>query len=152
MDGAVSFNQLVAVVFGPRRLGPIRAWESRRTDLPLVLAGDFNAGYAHPVFSELARKLHRRRCGGGAFPPPRWPADGSITAFTAIDRILARGFDGTELATGPHARYRHYGILATLMGAGPRWSRRLAQGIPASAGHGGGCCLTGLGGLHALRL
>ncbi|NUL46711.1 endonuclease/exonuclease/phosphatase family protein [Cellulosimicrobium funkei] len=89
------FDQPVAVVQDPG-LGPVRVvgihpvppvgpdfvpswdetlrgldgWQSGRADLPLVLAGDFNASGAHPQFRALAEGFTPAAAVGGPWPGP----------------------------------------------------------------------------------
>lgn len=82
----------------PPAPGPAPAWRTELralegwvdavpSDVPLVLAGDFNAGRAHPAFRDVAD--------GFAVAPGRgsrtWPEDRPLGPFVGIDHVLARG-------------------------------------------------------------
>ncbi|MFF5791307.1 endonuclease/exonuclease/phosphatase family protein [Paeniglutamicibacter sp. NPDC012692] len=142
-EGIVAFDQPAAVIEHPR-FGPIRvaavhpyapvvdgahkwrsilksigAWQARHTDIPMVLAGDFNAGHAHPAFRELARNFADTSAAAGILPIPTWPATGGFPAFTAIDHILVRGLAPTGWQRVLIPGTDHYGIIATVTGIEP---------------------------------
>lgn len=143
VDGLVAFDQPTAIIrhpqLGPirvaavhplapvvdgavqwrRTLGSIRVWQALHTEVPLVLAGDFNASYAHPAFRELARDLTDTATAAGIVPLPTWPANGRIPAFTAIDHVLTRGLSATSWQRVSIPNTDHYGILATVTGVEP---------------------------------
>lgn len=93
-------------------LAAINDWQAGQTDLPLVLAGDFNAGYAHPAFRGLAADFANTAAARGRIPVPTWPATGSIPAFTAIDHVLVRDLAPTSWERVQVADTDHFGILA----------------------------------------
>jgi len=80
-------------------LRAIGGWvqDSGRTDIPLIIAGDFNASTAHPVFRQavagltntaVARWHYPQLTWMGRWPQPTWPANSWVPPFTAIDHIL----------------------------------------------------------------
>ncbi len=100
-------------------LGSIDAWQSTHTDIPMLLAGDFNASHAHPAFREIAADFTDTSAAAGIFPIPTWPATGRLPAFTAIDHILVRGLAATGWQRVPVPGTDHYGIIATVTGIEP---------------------------------
>jgi endonuclease/exonuclease/phosphatase (EEP) superfamily protein YafD len=72
-------------------LQAIDRWIEATPDAPLVVAGDFNASYAHPAFRHLSATLRSAAEAAGPIPWPTWPEERPVPAFTAIDHILARG-------------------------------------------------------------
>lgn len=144
LPGAVAqFDQPVAVVEHPE-LGPVRVaavhpvppvdavqswqtalhglddWQSAHTELPLVLAGDFNAGYPHPQFRAIAADLTDTAALAGPFPRPTWPLSGRVPAFTAIDHVLVRDLVPVSWAQVTVPGTDHRGILATVQGSATR--------------------------------
>lgn len=91
-DGSVIVSTLpLRETGGPLVVGSFdqpAAWDAR-----LVIAGDFNAGPAHPVFREASAGLDSAAQAAGWWVWPTWPAEGSIPAFASIDHILTRGFE-----------------------------------------------------------
>ncbi|MFJ6415785.1 endonuclease/exonuclease/phosphatase family protein [Paeniglutamicibacter sp. NPDC091659] len=133
--GVTSFDQPVATVDHPQ-LGSIRiagvhpyppisgaiewkkslesinSWQSENTDLPLVMAGDFNASYAHPEFREIASSFTDTAASAGILPISTWPASGPIPAFTAIDHVLVRDLSTTSWERVKIPNTDHFGIIA----------------------------------------
>lgn len=101
---------------GPWRaiLGSIEQWQSQHTELPLVLAGDFNASRSHPAFRKLAHGFVDTSTEAGPFPIPTWPADLPGPAVFAIDHILVRGLDVTGWQRVRIPGTDHFGVLATI--------------------------------------
>lgn len=110
VDGAYKWRSI---------LGSIDAWQSGHTDIPMVLAGDFNASHAHPAFRDLARNFADTSAAAGILPIPTWSATGSLPAFTAIDHILVRGLAPTGWQRVLVPDTDHYGIIATVTGIEP---------------------------------
>jgi endonuclease/exonuclease/phosphatase (EEP) superfamily protein YafD len=77
----------------------IHSWIDRTSDPRLVMAGDFNSSFAHPVFRALASSLTSAAQAAGPIPWPTWPQEKPVPAFTAIDHILARGATPTGWAS-----------------------------------------------------
>ena len=90
------------------------AWQAERTDLPLVLAGDFNAGYPHPQFRAIAADLTDTASLAGPLPRPTWPLGARVPAFAAIDHVLVRDLVPVrwEQVTVPGTDHR--GIVTTV--------------------------------------
>lgn len=94
-------------------------WQGARTDLPLVLAGDFNSGYPHPQFRAIAADLTDTASLAGPLPRPTWPVGARVPAFTAIDHVLVRDLVPVawEQVTVPGTDHR--GIVATVRAGEP---------------------------------
>jgi endonuclease/exonuclease/phosphatase (EEP) superfamily protein YafD len=133
------FEQPVAVVEEPE-LGPVRVvaihpvppvgvdfvpswneslrgldgWASDRDDLPLVLAGDFNASRAHPQFRDLADGLATAAGAAGPIPWPTWPAGSWVPPFTAIDHVLLRGLVAEDYLRLTFPGTDHRGLVTTV--------------------------------------
>lgn len=69
----------------------IDEWIQATSDPRLVVAGDFNSSFSHPVFRRLAEGLATAARAAGPIPWPTWPQEKPVPAFTAIDHVLARG-------------------------------------------------------------
>jgi endonuclease/exonuclease/phosphatase (EEP) superfamily protein YafD len=69
----------------------IAAWVQQTPDDRLIIAGDFNASFAHPALRRLASDLRAGAEAAGPVPWPTWPEEKLIPPFTAIDHIFARG-------------------------------------------------------------
>lgn len=95
-------------------LQAISAWQANHTDIPLVLAGDFNASYAHPSFRRIASSFADTATAGGIFPVSTWPAYGAVPPFTAIDHVLVRGLAPTAWERIAIDGTDHFGILASV--------------------------------------
>lgn len=75
-----------------RQLGRLGQWQkSQAAQEPLVLAGDFNASRAHPVFRGATRGLTDAQSATGAGWVRTWPTGKTVPAFVAIDHIMTRG-------------------------------------------------------------
>lgn len=79
------FDQVSAVATLPGG-GEVRL----AADSRLIVAGDFNASFAHPVLRRLASDLRSGAEAAGLIPWPTWPEEKPVPAFTAIDHIFAR--------------------------------------------------------------
>lgn len=81
---------------------------------PLIIAGDFNAGWPHPVFRAIADGMDDAMRVTGQAWKPTWPADARTPPFTQIDHVLVRGFAvdaaGTEYVPGSD----HLGVWSDL--------------------------------------
>ncbi|QPE04836.1 endonuclease/exonuclease/phosphatase family protein [Microbacterium schleiferi] len=69
----------------------IGVWIRGTDDQRLIVAGDFNASFSHPVFRDLTSGLRTAAEAAGAVPWPTWPQEKPVPAFTAIDHVLGRG-------------------------------------------------------------
>lgn len=105
VDGAYKWRRI---------LESIDAWQARHTEIPMLLAGDFNASYAHPAFRQLARTFTDTSAAAGILPIPTWSAAAHLPAFTAIDHILTRGLAATSWQRVSIPNTDHYGIIATV--------------------------------------
>jgi endonuclease/exonuclease/phosphatase (EEP) superfamily protein YafD len=74
----------------------LEGWVATQDDMPLILAGDFNASRAHPQFRDLAAGLEPASAAAGPVPGPTWPSGAWIPPFTAIDHVLLRGLVAEE--------------------------------------------------------
>ncbi len=69
----------------------IDRWVDETPDERLIVAGDLNASFAHPVLRRMASGLRSGSEAAGPFPWPTWPEEKIVPAFTAIDHVFARG-------------------------------------------------------------
>lgn len=69
----------------------IATWVQQTPDDRLIIAGDLNASFAHPVLRRMASGLRVGAEAAGPLPRPTWPEEKPIPAFTAIDHIFAIG-------------------------------------------------------------
>lgn len=95
-------------------LGAVDRWAGQNTDVPLVLAGDFNATRAHPGFRALAHGYADASPAFGPMAAATWPANGAVPAFAAIDHVLVRGLRVMDSARIAVAGTDHHGIMARL--------------------------------------
>ncbi|OIH86726.1 hypothetical protein BLJ79_01820 [Arthrobacter sp. UCD-GKA] len=95
-------------------LAAVESWAGQNTDLPLVLAGDFNATRAHPRFRALAHGFSDASPAFGPLAAATWPADGAVPAFAAIDHVLVRGLGVIDSGLIAVAGTDHHGIVARL--------------------------------------
>ncbi|GAA1405254.1 hypothetical protein AUR04nite_32090 [Glutamicibacter uratoxydans] len=86
-------------------------WSRSKNDLPLIIAGDFNASQGHPVYRKLAANFDDTAVAAGIFPRPTWP---SKLPFTAIDHILVSGLCPLSWATVDISGTDHLGVLASM--------------------------------------
>ncbi|MFE7845721.1 endonuclease/exonuclease/phosphatase family protein [Microbacterium sp. NPDC057407] len=77
-------------------LDDIATWVQETPDGRLIVAGDFNASFAHPVLRRLASDLRTGAEAAGPIPWPTWPEEKPVPAFTTIDHIFARGATPTD--------------------------------------------------------
>ncbi|WP_170144593.1 endonuclease/exonuclease/phosphatase family protein [Citricoccus muralis] len=89
-------------------------WQAAQDDLPLVLAGDFNASQAHPQFRDLAEGFTPAAAAAGPLPGPTWPVGSWVPPFTAIDHVLLRGLTPVDYARLDFPGTDHRGILTTV--------------------------------------
>ena len=73
-----------------RGLDDMAAWVDQTSDDRLIVAGDFNASFAHPALRRLASGLRSGAEAAGPVPWPTWPEGRLVPAFTAIDHVFAR--------------------------------------------------------------
>ncbi|MET2011531.1 endonuclease/exonuclease/phosphatase family protein [Microbacterium chocolatum] len=105
-------------------LDDIAAWVRDSPDETLIVAGDFNASFAHPALRRLASDLRSGAEAAGPIPWPTWPEEKAIPAFTAIDHIFARGATPLEWSTVAIAGSDHRAVVA-------EWGMCTGQADPA---------------------
>ncbi|MEW1982017.1 endonuclease/exonuclease/phosphatase family protein [Citricoccus sp. NPDC079358] len=91
-------------------------WQAAHSDLPLILAGDFNASHAHPQFRALADGFTPAAAAAGPLPGPTWPVESWVPPFTAIDHVLLRGLAPRDYERLDFPGTDHRGILTTVVG------------------------------------
>ncbi|MEV8266219.1 endonuclease/exonuclease/phosphatase family protein [Microbacterium sp. NPDC076911] len=69
----------------------IAMWANQTPEARVVIAGDFNASFAHPVLRRMASGLRSAAEAAGPIPWATWPEEKPVPAFTAIDHVFARG-------------------------------------------------------------
>ncbi|WP_313822730.1 endonuclease/exonuclease/phosphatase family protein [Citricoccus sp.] len=89
-------------------------WQAAHADLPLILAGDFNASLAHPQFRGLADGFTSAAAAAGPLPGPTWPVGTWVPPFTAIDHVLLRGLVPLDYERLDFPGTDHRGILTTV--------------------------------------
>ena len=94
-------------------LSDIDTWIRETPDARLVVAGDFNASFAHPVFRNLAASLRSAAEAAGPIPWPTWPQDKPVPPFTAIDHVLARGATPTAWESVPIDGSDHRAVVGS---------------------------------------
>lgn len=84
-----------------RELGDLAGWAvgSREQDLPLVLAGDLNAGSDHPPFRRLTEVLTDAHAERGQGWVRTWPQGGVVPPFVQLDHVLVRGLPVVDAGT-----------------------------------------------------
>lgn len=105
-------------------LDDIAAWVRDAPDETLIVAGDFNASFAHPALRRLASGLRSGAEAAGPVPWPTWPEGKVIPAFTAIDHIFARGAAPLAWSTVAIAGSDHRAVVA-------EWGMCTGQADPA---------------------
>jgi len=93
----------------------IGQWIEDAADPRLVVAGDFNASFSHPVFRSLATDVRTAAEAAGVIPWPTWPEEKVVPAFTAIDHVLARGAVPTSWDSADIEGSDHRAVIATWM-------------------------------------
>lgn len=80
-------------------LDDVRDWRARQPQsMPLVLAGDFNASSAMPVFRRMASGMTDAQRATGSGWVRTWPNGRSYPPFVALDHLLVR--DVSVVASG----------------------------------------------------
>lgn len=92
-------------------LDDIAGWVRDTSDETLIVAGDFNASFAHPALRRLAAGLRSGAEAAGPIPWPTWPEEKAIPAFTAIDHIFSRGATPLEWSTVAIAGSDHRAVI-----------------------------------------
>lgn len=96
----------------------LAGWQAERSDLPLVLAGDFNASGAHPQFRTLAEGFIPAAAAAGPWPGATWPVGSWVPPFTQIDHVLLRGLVPQDYRRLTLPGTDHRGILTTVTAGG----------------------------------
>ncbi|MEP6648935.1 MAG: endonuclease/exonuclease/phosphatase family protein [Lapillicoccus sp.] len=96
-------------------LGRLRGWQlAQPTDLPLLLAGDFNASESHPAFRSMLEGLtdaHRPTGGGWV---QTWPQGRRIPPFVQLDHIIGRGVTAVDAGVTPVRGTDHAAVWTTV--------------------------------------
>jgi endonuclease/exonuclease/phosphatase (EEP) superfamily protein YafD len=81
-------------------LADLRGWRDDPGDDPLVLVGDFNASWGHPVFRSVAQGLLDAHREAGLGWVRTWPySESRLPPYVQLDHLLSRGLDVTEAGT-----------------------------------------------------
>ncbi|WP_052593766.1 endonuclease/exonuclease/phosphatase family protein [Luteipulveratus mongoliensis] len=73
------------------QLGELATWRAKQPrDVPLVIAGDFNASSAHPAFRHAAETMTDAHRATGSGWVRTWPRDRRTPPFVQIDHVLVR--------------------------------------------------------------
>ncbi len=91
-------------------LDDIAAWVNQTPDDTLLIAGDFNASFAHPALRRLSSGLRTGAEAAGPIPWPTWPEEKLVPAFTAIDHTFARGAEPMAWESFPVAGSDHRAV------------------------------------------
>jgi len=94
-------------------LAALARWRQETTG-PLIVAGDFNSGWPHPAFRELAAGMDDALRVTGQAWTPTWPSSRRLPAFTQIDHVLSSGFQVVDAGTVAVPRTDHLGVWARL--------------------------------------
>lgn len=72
-------------------LTELREWRDEAGQGPMILAGDFNADYGHPVFRRLAEGMVDANRGAGQGWVRTWPVVGQrMPPYVALDHVLSQ--------------------------------------------------------------
>ena len=93
-------------------------WHETQRDMPLIMAGDFNATHAHPEFRALSHGFDDVSPRVGPLNLPSWPADASLPAFAAIDHVLVRDLKAVRSEQFSVTGTDHHGIVTELVRCG----------------------------------
>ncbi|MGH1564049.1 endonuclease/exonuclease/phosphatase family protein [Mumia sp. DW29H23] len=98
------------------QLDDLRVWaRAQPPEVPLVLAGDFNASTAHPVFRRLTDDLVDAVDAAGPRLAPTWPRGRLVVPpFVALDHVLSRGAPPRDAGTFVVDGTDHAGVWARL--------------------------------------
>lgn len=96
-------------------LRALQTWKERlHGDEPLVMAGDFNAGFGHPGFRDLADGLVDAQRTDGQGWVRTWPFAGHrLPAFVQLDHLLSRGLTVVEAGQVAFNRADHAAVWAS---------------------------------------
>jgi endonuclease/exonuclease/phosphatase (EEP) superfamily protein YafD len=96
-------------------LRALQSWKQRLDgDELLVMAGDFNAGFGHPGFRDLAAGLDDAQRTDGQGWVRTWPFAGNrLPAFVQLDHLLSRGLTVVEAGQVALNRADHAAVWAS---------------------------------------
>lgn len=96
-------------------LRDLQSWKERLDgDELLVMAGDFNAGFGHPGFRDLADGLDDAQRTDGQGWVRTWPFAGHrLPAFAGLDHLLSRGLTVVETGQVAFNRADHAAVWAS---------------------------------------
>ena len=91
------------------------AWkDAQRGSEPLIVAGDFNAAFGHPVFRELATGLVDAQRAAGQGWVRTWPfSDSRMPPYVQLDHVLSRGLTLVEAGQVAYNRADHAAVWAS---------------------------------------
>jgi endonuclease/exonuclease/phosphatase (EEP) superfamily protein YafD len=91
------------------------AWkDAQHGSDPVLIAGDFNASFGHPVFRSLATGLEDAQRAAGQGWVRTWPySDSRMPPFVQIDHVLSRGLTLVEAGEIAYNRADHAGVWAS---------------------------------------
>ncbi len=96
-------------------LANLQAWRDRQDDeIPLVMAGDFNASSAHPSFRGLKRGMTDAQRATGPGWVRTWPQGSAIPAFVDLDHVLFRGLEVVTSGVSVIGNTDHAAVWARL--------------------------------------
>jgi endonuclease/exonuclease/phosphatase family metal-dependent hydrolase len=96
-------------------LRALQSWKERlHGDELLVMAGDFNAGFGHPGFRDVAEGLDDAQRTDGQGWVRTWPFAGNrLPAFVQLDHLLSRHLTVVEAGQVAYNRADHAAVWAT---------------------------------------
>jgi endonuclease/exonuclease/phosphatase (EEP) superfamily protein YafD len=91
------------------------AWkDAQRSSEPVLVAGDFNAAFGHPVFRELADGLLDAQREAGQGWVRTWPySDSRMPPYVQLDHVLSRGLTLVEAGQLAYNRADHAAVWAS---------------------------------------
>lgn len=95
-------------------LAGVGTFQRTHTDLPLILAGDFNAGRGHAAFRSATSGLDAPAGLGSRIGQWTWPMGEKLGPFTTLDHILTRDFGVMSAGTLAIPGTDHAAVTATL--------------------------------------
>lgn len=94
-------------------LRDLEAWRAAQpADVPLVMAGDFNASSAHPGFRGVADTMTDAQRATGAGWVRTWPRGRPYPPFVQIDHVLVRRMDVVDAGTAVIPQTDHAAVWA----------------------------------------
>ena len=96
-------------------LRALQSWKQQLDgDELLVMAGDFNAGFGHPGFRDLAEGLDDAQRTDGQGWVRTWPFAGNrLPAFVQLDHLLSRGLTVVDAGQVAYNRADHAAVWAS---------------------------------------